>query len=295
MVFADGRSGPLTLRGRARDVTCDATGSLRVVADAQVEIEAGQDRTLRSVSAEPTVPGLDGLVGGRGGGRFRGVLESTLAAEREAGTPLYFLLDDVPGATLIAGYVWTRWPEEASDAQAEEARAARSLHIRSMEDVCSGWRAGGTAMRLRADGSSVTRSSVPAPELDGNHAGQPAWHEIPPLPPMSMRRRRRVDVHVPSDTVLPVVVEAMFRDTCSEPLGTELVVHEYRLDAEVDQRTGELMRLSAEPRVLPFPECPLAADNVGRLVGLPVRGLRASVLEQLVGIDCCTHLNDLLR
>ena len=55
------------------------------------------------------------------------------------------------------------------------------------------------------------------------------------------------------------------------------------------------MRIHAEPRVLPFVECPSAADNVTRLVGSPIKDFRTSVLAMLNGTDCCTHLNDALR
>jgi hypothetical protein len=51
----------------------------------------------------------------------------------------------------------------------------------------------------------------------------------------------------------------------------------------------------AEPRVLPFPECPAAADAVGALVGSEVRSLATVVPDTLTGIASCTHLNDLLR
>jgi hypothetical protein len=51
----------------------------------------------------------------------------------------------------------------------------------------------------------------------------------------------------------------------------------------------------AEPRVLPFPECPAAADAVGALVGSEVRVLARVVPGTLTGIASCTHLNDLLR
>jgi hypothetical protein len=53
--------------------------------------------------------------------------------------------------------------------------------------------------------------------------------------------------------------------------------------------------IAAEPRVLPFPECPGAADAVGDLVGCSLSELSRSVPELLTGIRSCTHLNDLLR
>ena len=62
-----------------------------------------------------------------------------------------------------------------------------------------------------------------------------------------------------------------------------------------DAATGTLIAAEATPLVLPYVECPEAAPNAGRLVGTPLRTLRAEVLERLKNADCCTHLNDALR
>jgi hypothetical protein len=51
----------------------------------------------------------------------------------------------------------------------------------------------------------------------------------------------------------------------------------------------------AEPRVLPYPECPGAAPNAVNIVGVPVAELRKEVLTRIRSIHCCTHLNDALR
>jgi hypothetical protein len=104
-----------------------------------------------------------------------------------------------------------------------------------------------------------------------------------------LRRRRRIDV-TPGD---PVVVDATFRDTYGAPDG-EGILHEYRVHATVSA-DGLLASLSAEPRVLPWPECPVAADHVGALVGTPVADLARETGRTLTGLGSCTHLNDLLR
>ena len=74
-----------------------------------------------------------------------------------------------------------------------------------------------------------------------------------------------------------------------------MAVHEYSIEATIDVGTLVLTHVAATPRVLPYAECPAAAPNVGRLVGLPLAELRLGVLDMLKGIDCCTHLNDALR
>jgi hypothetical protein len=85
----------------------------------------------------------------------------------------------------------------------------------------------------------------------------------------------------------------MFRDTVGEEDGAEVVLHEYAVTAG---GSGSVVgAIAAEPRVLPFPECPAAAEAVGDLVGCELGELSRSVPELLTGIRSCTHLNDLLR
>jgi hypothetical protein len=113
-----------------------------------------------------------------------------------------------------------------------------------------------------------------------------------------MRRRRRIDV----GGLLPrqngndlVEVDAMFRDSYGEPDGTEVVLHEYGLQATLDPDGLVVRSIEAVPAVLPFGECPLAAANVEDLVGRAIGDFRTAVREQLTGIRSCTHLNDMLR
>jgi hypothetical protein len=53
--------------------------------------------------------------------------------------------------------------------------------------------------------------------------------------------------------------------------------------------------LEADPRVLPFIECPAAALHVDALVGSALADLPRIVPEVIIGVKSCTHLNDLLR
>ncbi len=118
------------------------------------------------------------------------------------------------------------------------------------------------------------------------------WHELPERPAVSMRRHRRIDV-LPDGDVLRVNV--FFRDSCWDPDGSEMVIHEYTVDADVDAASGTLASVTATPSVLPFPECPWAAPHASQLVGLPVSTFRTGVQETLTELECCTHLNDMLR
>jgi len=118
-----------------------------------------------------------------------------------------------------------------------------------------------------------------------------AWHEMPRLGPGAMRRRRLIDV-VPG---APIQVFAMFRDTHLDAEGVEAVLHEYSLTAELDSSGKAIAKCAALPRVLPWPECPLAADSARRLNGVQLEEVKAVVGRDLRGTSTCTHLNDLLR
>jgi hypothetical protein len=118
-----------------------------------------------------------------------------------------------------------------------------------------------------------------------------AWHDIGALPVGAMRRRRLVEV-TDGD---PLRVFAMFRDTYVQPDGTEMVLHEYTLTADLDPESLVLSGCEAVPRVLPWTECPGAAASAARLDGHDVDDVRALVGREFRGTTTCTHLNDLLR
>jgi Protein of unknown function (DUF2889) len=127
-------------------------------------------------------------------------------------------------------------------------------------------------------------------------AGSGPWHPIPTLGADCMRRRRLVDVSF-DEGGSTAGMWAMFRDTVGEPDGSERVLHEYVLEGRLvrSDRGMVLASVRAEPRVLPFSECPAAAAAVGALVGTAVADLTSAVPEVLFGVSSCTHLNDLLR
>jgi hypothetical protein len=123
--------------------------------------------------------------------------------------------------------------------------------------------------------------------VDDEHA----WHQLASLDADWMRRRRCIDVAAGPEGAF--TIWAMFRDTVGEGGGDEVVLHEYVVRAT--GADGVLGAIAAEPRVLPFAECPDAAAAVGALVGAPVGNLATTVTDTLTGIASCTHLNDLLR
>lgn len=276
----------LVLSGSARDLVTTTDG--RELSE-EVSLRAGLDlgRILVELEVAPRRPeAVDRLIGEKVGSGFRSQL-ARLVPE-EDGTPLGLLLDDLPGSALISGYVHMR--TEAHGPRAKESSIPRGALLR-MSEICSGWRAGGTAMTSVESGEGVPMQDCPpAPDLD--HGPDPlAWHNFAPLAVGTMRRRRRIDVRGGEE----LSVDAMFRDTFGEPDGSEVVLHEYTLAATLEGADLKVAAIAAEPRVLPFWECPLAAGNVVDLVGVPVAGLRQVVPERLRSTRSCTHLNDLLR
>jgi len=165
-------------------------------------------------------------------------------------------------------------------------------HPRS--DVCSGWRADGTMMTaIRDEGRIPVPIGPPAPPLE-RQGDELSWHRLEPLPPGGMRRHRRLDVYRDLASETPLRVDAMFRDTHVDPDGVETVLHEYSIEATVDEEL-RFTSIEAAPRVLPWIECPWAAPSATRLCGQPVHGLRRLVRDNFHGVETCTHLNDMLR
>src|SRR5690606_12305364 len=112
-----------------------------------------------------------------------------------------------------------------------------------------------------------------APVLAGDDPW--AWHAMEPLGSRSSRRLRRLDLWRAGDQLM---VDAMFRDTTTDPDLTARVVHEYRVAVALDPASLTIVSAQATPRSLPFPtDCPLAAASAADIVGVPAPELRARV------------------
>lgn len=207
------------------------------------------------------------------------MLAKVVPEERKAGTALHLLLDDLAGASIVAPFVLTRFH---SGDELPESFRARKLPA----GVCLGWREGATAHRPD-ELADRTRAAGGVPDP----ADPLGWHELPEYDVPTTQRLRRIDVRLAQE----IEVDAWFQDSASEPSGGRVAVHEYRVRATAERDTGALLTLDAVPRALPFPECPLAAGNLGRLLGTPLTELRDLVPRTLRGVDGCTHLNDAVR
>jgi hypothetical protein len=274
----------MRVAGRARDIlTSRAPAGTKLLAEGAYEASLAADRRIVSITASGSVAGLAALRGERAGGHLRGVLAAALPGEVRDGTPLYLILDDLSGVSLIAPWAWSRWdPNWLADVARRKSDPSFAAAF-NRENICAGLRTGSSGLSFGADG-------VPAGGL--RHPDDPeGWHDFVAGDGASMRRARRIDVS--RDHVIRI--DAHFQDSATTPEGERSALHEYRLRATADPGSLELISIEAEPRVLPFAECPDAAPNVSRLVGTPLPSLRQAVLDALKGPAGCTHLNDALR
>lgn len=277
--------GGFGLHGGSRDVTTDSSGRTEVVAEATIDADVGPGRILESLQTDPSVPGLAELVGLSVAGGFRAKAALAAPAHSADKTPLHTLVDDLPVASLIAGYADLYNRDAGIGSGGGERRGGLQA------DICAGWQKTGTMITsIERDGSIPIPVGPPAPplELEGD---EHSWHELGRLPAGAMRRRRLVDVT--GGEVL--TVRAMFRDTHVDKEGVETVLHEYDLHVEVDPNTLLITASQAVPRVLPWVECPEAVASAGRLVGHAIGTIRQLVGREFRGVTTCTHLNDLLR
>jgi hypothetical protein len=289
--WPDGAWGDRLFDARARDVFTPQDGcapQLRAE-DSFVAVLDGE-RTIRSIHITPPRPAETRLVGLRGGGHLRRALDEIMPEERSNGTPLYLILDDISGASLVSSWAWSQWTDDwlhSADGTFDEENFARQMAARI--DICTGLAMGGVAQRLGANRRPST--GAPTPDLR-NPLDPEGWHEYPTQHGVGMRRARRIDV---ARGDAGITIEAMFQDSATLAGGGRGALHEYTLSAVVDPEMLRIASIDAQPRVLPFPECPGATQSLPRLIGEPLSELRTLVVERLRGIAGCTHLNDALR
>ena len=285
VTWPEGRGGPMHLAGRARDLlAAHSGGESRSIAQDAFEASLKPDRTVIAITASPDRPRLKEMAGERAGGHLRKVIDILMPGERQAGTPLHLILDDISGTSLIAPWAWSRWDPgwHAEILRLKNDPATAGLIDR--ENICTGLRTGSSGHNSFAEGAATGDLNNPQ-DPDG-------WHEFPQADGVSLRRARRIDVRLEEGLIR---IDSAFQDSATTPEGGRSALHEYRLRAAADPATLELVMVEAEPRVLPFAECPAAAANASLLLGTKLPMLRQAVLEKLRGAAGCTHLNDALR
>ena len=286
--WPDGYGNPMLMHGHARDLLTPADGSAPVVlAEDRFTILASPIREILSISVSPDRPQAQQLVGIRGGGQSRNALATIMADDRLAGSPLYLLLDDYAGASLVAGWIWSRWIDDWGERNEKSGMKSTAGRKGKMEGVCTGFAPGSSALlphRLRDQNCARVPTLVNSDDPHG-------WHDLAVQTGVGMRRARRIDVWHDGDGL---AIDIGFQDSGTAPDGGDrIAIHEYHARAMAEN--GRLATIKVDPRILPFAECPGAVANAQLMLGTPLQDMRAKVLETLSGTLGCTHLNDVLR
>lgn len=288
--WPEGIGQPMRVTARARDLLTGAEPARPTVlaADSYVATVTPQ-RAIAAIASQPPRAGIERLVGSRAGSQLRGHIAEVLPDELRRGTPLYLLLDDLAGASLVANWAWSQWEPgwyQRLHSSADELADRRG----TMAGVCVGFSPDGPVVLHPNDQPNLNRAVEP---LDDN--GDPSgWHDLASTVtngPVA-RRARRIDVRFEGDAI---AVETHFQDSTTARDGGRMAVHEYLVRATVDRASLVLTSLTADPRILPFGYCPAATLNVDRVVGTPVAELRQRVLVEFAKTAGCTHLNDVMR
>jgi len=291
-VWPGGIGTDLHMSGRGRDLLTGADPNHpEVLAEDSFTALLSRAREIHELDVTPVRAGAAALVGSRAGSQLRSAIADALPGDLASASPLYLLLDDLAGASLVAAWAWSQWADDWKDRlhSAAEAELKEPVHHK-MIGVCVGF-SPQSSMVLEGGPETQPDLNQPVPDLDNN--GDPfGWHQLAVQQGPSARRSRRIDVWEEGDVVRAVT---HFQDSAPTPAGGRMAVHEYVVNATIDRATMTLTGIEADPRILPFGYCPAATLNVHELVGAPVGELRERVLAQFAKTQGCTHLNDVLR
>ncbi len=278
------------MEGSARDIfTPEADSAPVLLAEGSYKIKASPARAILEIEASPVHPSASQLVGIRGGGDSRLALGRIMG--NIAGSPLYQILDDFAGASLVSRWIWSSWVDDWQTKMREAVAANQVPMMRPMTNICTGFAEG--ASSLSADGFPAAGDRNPTPVGSLVNPDDPeGWHVLADQSGPRFRRARRIDVWRENDLIQ---VDVGFQDSGPSPEGTRVAVHEYQLSVTADPETMAVTSLVATPRILPFRECPGAALKAQKMVGHVLGDFRNDVVETLPGIEGCTHLNDVMR
>ena len=278
------------MEARARDLLTPEVGDPVELAEGRFRIRTSAVREILEISATPDHLRLAEMVGVRAGGASRQTLSAVLGDIR--GTPTFQLLDDFAGASLVAGWIWSRWIDDWQAAMRSKGTQATAGNKGRMLNICTGFAEGASSLSESGGVSHEQQSSTEVgPLCDPDDPI--GWHEMPEQAGRPQARRaRRIDIWRAEGVIK---VDAGFQDSGPNPGGTRTAIHEYRIYAEIDEASETLVSLQALPLILPFRECPGASVKASQMVGQNVAGFRQAVLDTLTGTLGCTHLNDVLR
>lgn len=291
--WPDGVERPLLMQGTARDLfTADPPAPPAVIGTEALNVRLDAGKRIVAIDGSRAPQALAGFMGLRPGGEMRRAVNATMPGEAAESSLLHRLLDDMPGASFMAGAAWVPWAEAGIDHY--NAATGQPLSAgRDVTDVCIGFaRGSGTVRDNGAPRIDLQKHAIAPPPLREDDPF--AWHDFVTETGPNHRRTRRMDLWREGRRL---AVNAEFQDSVGLPdrLDARLIFHEYRLDATLDADSLVLEDIRVAAAVLPYPACLAAPDTARRLIGLPVTQLRAAVPATLPGAAGCTHLNDVLR
>ena len=291
-VFPEGMDGVQHMSGVCRDlVTGGDLTEVQVPSLDQISITASRDRVILSADAGPErADEMKSLIGLRAGGQLRGANAQINPDMKTGGSAFHLLLDDLAVATLVAGWVWIEWDGSDVPGYGLVDHKTRSKFV--MENACHGFKTGSSSLTPEGFPRDDNQFHRRVPSIV--HPDDPlGWHAFTEPSVLSSRRARWVDVWRQDER--RIAVHAGFQDSGLLPDGTRGAVHEYLVDVIADAETLEIIDISAEPRILPYLECPAVAARVEALKGKRIPDLRTDVVRAFKGTNGCTHLNDVLR
>jgi Protein of unknown function (DUF2889) len=287
--WPDGYGQPWQMVGRARDLLTPFEGEPQELATGGFQILTSPIREILRIELSPSHARAQELLGVRAGGASRLAMAAILGDI--VGTPTFQLLDDFAGASLVAGWIWSQWRGDWASGPQRAAQQSTAGRKGRMDDICTGFTVGGSAFKADGTPDNVNQSYTEVGPLE--HPDDAAgWHPLPFQEGPKKRRARRIDLWRENGVVM---VDAGFQDSGANPAGGRTAIHEYRVYAEIDPVSYQLLALQALPLILPYRECPGASVKATRMIGRDVREFRGSVLESLPSTLGCTHLNDVLR
>ncbi|MCB2078659.1 MAG: DUF2889 domain-containing protein [Novosphingobium sp.] len=291
--WPDGPESDRLMVGRARDLLTTAGGGVaKVLDEARFEARLAEDKTITAISADQEAERVARLVGERGGGHLRLVLQELMPDLLEKGAPLYLPLDDISGTALVSAFAWSQWyPDWAERLKERVSEEQFEKMMTERVNICWGLQEGNSGVSPGGPPQSV--ADADAGELR-NPDDVEGWHELHDTEGPGFRRARRIDVTRDEAAGL-IRIDSAFQDSAKMKAGGRVAIHEYNLRATADLATLELLTIEPEARILPFSECPGAVHNTQRLIGSRIDDIRGQVLAQLRGPQGCTHLNDALR
>jgi hypothetical protein len=281
--WPDGAEQPVHLQGRGRDIfTPQDHGTPTMLLTDSLDVRMQIVGKLLSLKTSPERPELQTLVDDHAIRGYRHRLAHLLVQREDRERPLDTMLDDIAACSLVCGWALTLWPGSPYHEMVSGLERRRN-----MEGICIGHAPDPTGEEV------VPGRSDPCAVGALQRADDPSgWHDLLPVPAMNMHRMRRIDLW--RENAL-IQVDAMFQDSASSPDGGRHAIHDYALQATIDPVSWTVTDVRAQPRILPYPECPAAVGNIRGLIGTPVDALRSRVLADLRGMAGCTHLNDALR